>query len=169
VTINGIRTPLTRTGDGRLLAPIAFGMEAGPQTIQLIPASGLPVPPVLFQIDSQPPAILTVAGPQTLAISAQQRVRGGDRITLVVGNLGAGVTPAKEDIEIRVAGVAQRLELLEEQLAAGTFKIEFLVPLDAPAGDTQNVTVGVGTRVSAPVTIAIVAPDLPKTATEVIE
>ncbi len=170
VTINGIRTPLTRTADGRLLAPIALGIEAGPQPIQLIPASGLPVPPVLFQIDSQPPAILTVSGSQNLAIGAQQRVRGGDRITLVVGNLGAGAAPVKEDIEIRVAGVAQRLEFLESQPTSGTFRLEFLVPLDAPAGDTQNLTVGVGTRVSAPVTIAIAAaPDLPKTAAEVIE
>jgi hypothetical protein len=156
VTINGVRTPIERTADGRLLAPVANGMEAGPQAIQLIPGNGLTVPPVLFQIDRQPPVIANVSSAPSLAATAQTQFHAGDRVTLLIANLDAGDAPVREDVEVRVAGLVQRVEVLEAQ-PDGTFKVEFLISADVPVGDAQSVTVRVGTRVSAAATIAVAA------------
>ncbi|MEO5924724.1 MAG: matrixin family metalloprotease [Bryobacteraceae bacterium] len=161
--INGNRTSVTRTDDGRLLAPIALGIEAGPRPIQLVPASGPAVPPVWFQVDSQPPSISSVTGTQGLAASAQQKLYPGDRVVLTVSNLlvtnaGDGSTPStKDDIGVLVAGIAQRVELLTALPAEGLYRVEFVIPADAPAGDAQPVVVRVGTRVSSAITIAIAA------------
>ncbi len=157
VVIDGIRTPLTQTADGRLLAPIVSGIQAGPRTIQLIASSGPPIPPVYFQIDSPPPAA-SLSLPVGLAASTAQRYRAGDLVALVVSDLfvtnaGDGLTPTKDDVEIRVGGVSQRPEIFQT-LEDGNVRVEFLVAPGTPVGD-QAVTIGAGTRVSAPIAIAI--------------
>jgi hypothetical protein len=161
VIVNGVRTPLTRTDDGRLLAPIAGGIQAGPQIVQLIAPSGPPIPPVLFQIDTPPPSV-SVSAPAGLLASASPAVqfRAGDRVSLVVSNLlvtnaGDGVTPTNDDVEVHVAGISQRPDLIAG-LADGNTRLEFVVPAGVPPGEAQPVTVIVGTRVSAAVTLVII-------------
>ena len=156
VNINGVRSPIARTADGRLLVPVASTVATGPQPLQLVSTSGLSIPPVLVQIDSQPPSIA--------AINAQ-RAHAGDRISLTVSNLlitngGDGITPTKDDVEIRVAGVLQHAEIIDAIPASANYRVEFLLSADAPLGDAQPVTITVGTRVSVPATISIVAPDV---------
>jgi uncharacterized protein (TIGR03437 family) len=162
VIIEGVRTPVTRLDDGRLLAPIANGIEAGPRALQLVATSGPSFPPVLFQVDAQPPVINAVGiGSQYAAIAAQQRLHPGDRISLTVSNLlvanvSEGFTPTKDDVEVRIAGIPQRADVVVETApGTGIFRVEFTIPANAPAGDAQPIAVRVGTRVSAATTVAI--------------
>ena len=77
---------------------------------------------------------------------------------LLVTNAGDGSTPStKNDIEVLVAGIAQRVDILAGLPTEGLYRIEFVIPADAPAGDAQPVAVRVGTRVSQAITIAIAA------------
>lgn len=148
VNLGGVRSPITRADDGRLLVPVA-PLGAGLQVLQLVTTSGPQVPPVLFQVDQAAPVIT----------SELPRVRAGERVSLTVTNLLAvtpeGVLPGKDDIEIRVAGVSTRAEVMESLPAANSYRIEFVVPADAAVGDAQAVSIAVGTRVSAPAAIAI--------------
>jgi hypothetical protein len=162
VLIDGVRTQVTRTDDGRLLAPIALGIAAGPRSVQLVPTSGPEVPPLIFQVDAPPPVISAVgAGAPGLAATAQVRLHAGDKVTLIVANLlipnpGDGTTPTKDDVEVRVAGVALHPELIVETApGSGVYRVEFAIPADAPTGDAQLITVRVGTRLSASTTVAI--------------
>lgn len=148
VNLGGVRSPITRTDDGRLLVPVA-PLGSGLHTLQLVTTSGPQVPPVWFQVDQAAPVIT----------SPQQRVRAGDRVSLTVSNLLAvspeGIVSSKDDIEIRIGGVSARAELLEPLAATNAYRIEFVVPADATSGDAQTVTIAVGTRVSAPAAIAV--------------
>lgn len=160
VVLGGVRSPVSRTDDGRLLVPVASSVPVGPQVLQLVTTSGPQVPPVLFQVDYLPPVIGAVTGLGSLAANPQQRVRAGDKVGLTVTGLivatPGSTLPGKDDIEVRVAGISQRVDVLQD-LGAGSYRVEFMVPADVPAGDTQPVVVVVGTRVSAPVTLAIAA------------
>ncbi len=148
VNLGGVRSPISRTDDARLLVPVA-PLGAGLHVLQLVTTSGPQVPPVLFQVDQPPPAIT----------SALQRARPGDRVSLTVANLLAvtpeGILPGKDDLEIRVAGLAARAELLEALTVPNSYRVEFVVPADAPVGEAQSAVIAVGTRISAPAAIAI--------------
>jgi hypothetical protein len=130
--------------------------------VQLVTTTGQAIPPVYFQIDSAPPAINAVSSSQSLAAGASPSVHPGDRLALEVSNLlvanfSGQTVPAKEDVQIRIAGILQRVDVLEALAAPGAFRVEFLIPADAPVGEGRLITVGVGTRISAPVTITIAA------------
>ena len=162
VTIDGVRTAVSRTEDGRILAPIALGIAPGPRAIQLIATSGPAIPPVLFQIDGAAPTIQAVAsGAQGAAAVVAPRYRAGDKVLLTVSNLlvtnpGDGIMSTRDDVEVRLAGIAIRdLVVIEDTPGSGIYRVEFVVPIEAPAGDAQPVAVRVGTRLSAATTIAI--------------
>jgi uncharacterized protein (TIGR03437 family) len=162
VIIDGNRGQVTRTDDGRLLAPIAPGIAAGPRSVQLVPTSGPAVPPVLFQVDAAPPVITLVgAGAPGLAVAAQPRLHPGDKLALIVSNLlipnpGDNSTPTSDDVEVRVGSVALHADLIVETTpGSGIYRVEFVIPASAPTGDSEPVSVRVGTRLSASITVAI--------------
>lgn len=159
--IGGERTVVSRAEDGRLLAQVPPSLTVGPQVLQLIPPSGPAVPPVLFQLDYPAPRITEVNGAGTGAFSLAQAAAAkvDARIKLLVTNLGAATIPTKEEIEIRVAGVLQRVDLLEPGDVPGTYKVEFLLSSLTPAGEAQLV-IRVGTRVSAPVPVSVALNDV---------
>lgn len=148
VNLGGVRSPITKTDDGRLLVPVA-PLGAGLQVLQLVTTSGPQVPPVLFQVDQAAPVITSVP----------LRVRAGDRMSLTVTNLLAvtpeGVMPDKNDVQIRIAGGTARAEVLDALSSPNAYRVEFVVPADAALGDAQPVAVAVGTRVSASSVIAV--------------
>ncbi|MEO8100628.1 MAG: matrixin family metalloprotease [Acidobacteriota bacterium] len=155
MTVGGVRTVVTRGADGWLRGLVPPGSALGASPVELVAPSGISIPPVMMQIDAPPPLILSTRGPQGSAISVDQKLHAGDRVTLVVAGLADGlVLPDKSTVEVRLAGIAVGVDALSV-VQAGTVKLEFLVPAAVPGGDTQKLTVGVGTRISPAVFVAV--------------
>jgi hypothetical protein len=143
-TLGGVRTPLTRSEDGRLLVFVPLQVGLGPQAVEISTNGGVAYPPVLFQIDSAPPQILDLR---------TSRPKPGEVVTLIVRNLETSQTG---ELDLRIGGVAQVVTGLEE-LADSTVRLTFTLSPDTPVGDGQIWTLRVGTRQSPKFVAPIVA------------
>jgi hypothetical protein len=160
VWIGDFAADVFRGEDGWLRTKVP-PMAAGPQKVELLPPSGPPIPPVLMQVNEAAPRIVFVEGPAPAEALAPLLV--GDRVMLVLTDLAeGGLVPAAGEVDVRVGGVKQAVDVLEELAVeegqTRRFKVEFHVsPLTTLAND-QAVTLRAGTRLSNAVIVSVVAP-----------
>jgi hypothetical protein len=161
VWIGDIPTAVNRGEDGLLRAQVPAGLAPGPQSVWLVPPSGPAIPKVLVQVNETAPAIVYVEGSAPAEVLAPLHV--GDRVLLLLTDLTqGGLVATASDLDVRVAGVRQNLDVVEELVvepgAQRLFKVEFHISPLTPLGAAQAVTVRMGTRLSNAVTIAVEAP-----------
>jgi uncharacterized protein (TIGR03437 family) len=90
---------------GQLIVQVPGGLLTGPSVVQLLPANGAPVPPVLMQVDPLPPVITAVADiAQGVAAGV---FHAGDSISITVTGLGdaLGNFPAASQMDVNVGGI----------------------------------------------------------------
>jgi hypothetical protein len=154
LTIGGIPVSFQlNAGNNQILAQVPPTLPVGPTVVRLISPFGDYIPALAMQVDGPPPAILsaTLGG---LPLDAIRAARPGDAITLLVTSLAEpnGRVPAASAVRVSVAGVSHGVTSIVE--LAGAHVVQFVLSPLVPSG-LQQVSVGVGTRYSLPVTIAV--------------
>jgi hypothetical protein len=142
-------------GNGQLIAQVPSGILTGPTVVQLIPANGAVVPPVLMQVDPPPPVI---TGATDAALTAPNTANPGDTITLTVQGLADATTgnfPALSAIVVNVGGVnGTPLSLTPLGGSGNACQLQVILPANL-SGGTQTITLQAGTRESQPFPITI--------------
>lgn len=141
--------------NGQLIAQVPQGLLTGPAVVQLIPATGAVVPPVLMQVDPPPPVISSVTDP---ALTAPNTAHAGDTITLTIQGLADATTgnfPVLPAIVVNVGGInVTPLSLTALGGLGNACQLQVTLPASLASG-TQTIAVQAGTRESAafPITI----------------
>jgi hypothetical protein len=146
--------------------PASLAAVPGAALVDLIDPNGNVISVVVMQIDTAPPAILGVVNSIGVPISSTSPARLGDALTVTVTGLAdsaSSVVPVAASVDIGVAtpGGAVANQTASALLAGaqvGVTQIQFSLSPSAPYGPQQQLTVGLGTRVSAPFQIAIIPP-----------
>jgi uncharacterized protein (TIGR03437 family) len=163
VKVGGLEATFVRAEDGRLLVDVPAGIGVGPAAVELT-APGIPaIPPVLMQIDWQPPQILALVGAGYIPPDDANPVRAGDRIAILVtglGDSGAGAAIAVESLEFRL-GEARLPAAAVVDALVGVSWVELVLPEGSASEELQWLRIGRGTRVSAAWGVSI-HPALPK-------
>ncbi len=155
LSIGGQRTSFVAGAYGQLTAEVPAGVQTGLAEVRLSSPTGATVQPVLLQIDDQPPGILKALAPDGADISLGHAVGAGDEVTLIVGGLAdPGVMLAPEGVQVRAGGVIEKLASVRAMETPGLWEVVFVLT-NTGSGAEQSVTVGIGTRVSAPWAVAI--------------
>ena len=135
---------------GVINATVPGGLTGGAAQVQLTSPTGATTPPIFLKVDAPPPQILTVLNAAGAAISSTQAAHPGDTLTFDV-SFGNGDTPiTAPNIFVTanavngVGGVNVPFTLVN----GSTLQIQ--LPASTPVGTAVPLTVGVGTRVSAP-------------------
>lgn len=144
--------------------PPSLAAVPGAALVDLIDPNGNVVSVVVMQIDTPPPAILGVVNSIGVPISSSNPARPGDALTVTVTGLAdsaSSVAPVAASVNISVATLAgtvvnQAASALLAGAQVGVTQIQFSLSPSAPYGPQQQLTVGLGTRVSAPFQIAII-------------
>jgi Matrixin len=143
--------------------PASLASAPGAALVDLIDPNGNVVSVVVMQIDTPPPAIVGVVNSIGVPISSTNPARQGDALTVTVTGLAdsaSSIAPAAANVNIGVGGVGgvvnQSASALLPGAQVGVTQIQFTLSPSAPYGPQQQLTVGLGTRVSAPVQIAII-------------
>ena len=158
VSVSDQLAPLTRLPDGRLRAVVPVTVAVGPNRVRFVGPNGASSNVVMFRVESQPPVITAVVNTSSVGLSALQSVLPGDRVRLTVSHLvDEGIVPGKADVTLRIGGLKQKADLVDDATQPNMWVVEFVVPPTAAVGDAQPLTVGVGTRVSAPWKIPVAA------------
>lgn len=158
VSVGDQLAPLSRLPGGRLRAVVPLTVGVGLKRVWLAGPNGASSGVVLFRVEAPPPVITAVANTSSVGLSALQSVLPGDRVRLTVSHLvDEGVVPHASDITLRIGGLKQKADRVDDATQPNTWVVEFVVPPTTAVGDAQPLTVGVGTRVSAPWTIPVAA------------
>lgn len=162
LTIANQPVPFTVGDRGQILAQVPAGLLSGPSIVQLFPAGGGQVPPVLLQIDPPSPTITSATSssglpPAAGAAGAAPTFHAGDSVTLIVAGLSdaLGNFPAVSAIDVNVGGI----DIMPSSLTSlGGFgaacQLRITLPSSLGTGP-QAITIRVGTRVSAAFTITV--------------
>jgi hypothetical protein len=139
----------------------------GPTVLRLTSPGGDPIPPILFNVDAQPPVIKAAYDQRDanrlVFIDALHPAAPGDVLRVDVALLnGSGPAVAPSSVHISVGGVdhvATALEsVLEFGLISDTVRVQFTLAAQLPDGAQQPMTVRVGTRVSSKYTLNVIPP-----------
>jgi hypothetical protein len=145
--------------------PASLASAPGPALVNLIDPNGNLVSAVVMQIDTPPPAIVGLVNAIGVPISSTNPARPGDALTLTVSGLAdpaSSAAPVAANVNITVGatagvgGVSQAASALLPGGQPGVTQIQFTLSPSAPFGPQQQLTVGVGTRVSSSVPIVII-------------
>jgi hypothetical protein len=141
--------------NNQLLAQIQSGAQAGPAIVRLFSPAGTSLPPVVMEIDVAPPVITGASTSSGMSISASSPATGGQTVALTIFGLAdqTGNLPAPGAIDINIGGI-NTTALAVTSTGPNASVIQFAIPAGLASGP-QNVTVQVGTRVSAAFTINI--------------
>ncbi len=149
------QTTLQMGGGGLITAqiPASLSLYPGAATVQLIPpGNSAVIPPVVMQINAPPPVIVAAANANGSLISSSNPAQLGGPMVLSVTGLtqstnGAGLSQT----QVTVGGTAITTPLtILPGPQPDTYQIQFTLNPNAPYGPQDPVTVGIGTRVSAP-------------------
>jgi hypothetical protein len=162
LTIAGTKVDFTVDSNGRVDAQVPAGTPLGPAILRLIPPSGDPVPPILFNVDEAPPVIQAAYRVDAFN-DVLHPASPGDVINVDVVNLYGSAPPVPpSSVHIKVGGVDQVATALTPVLQFGLIsnitRVQFTLASGLPDGAQQPMTVRVGTRVSAPYTLNVVPP-----------
>jgi hypothetical protein len=149
VKVGGLDAMFVRTEDGRLLVEVPVSVALGPQMVELTAPDGGAAPPVLFQIDAQPPRILALVDKDYFLPDSLHPILEGERVAILVAGLGEiGQTVVPESLEIRLNG----FRLTASKVIEGPDSIrwvEFVLPEGSASLEyAQQLRIGQGTRVS---------------------
>jgi uncharacterized protein (TIGR03437 family) len=153
LAISNQTTQFTMGPNGQITALVPGGLVSGAQTVQLS-GPGTNIAPILIQVDAPPPIIVSVSNGTALN-SASNPVHAGDFVTLAVAGLQDinGGQPAASSLDVNVGGVDQAV-LGVSAGPQGTSLVQFQLASGAAAG-SQSVTIRMGTRVSAAITVVV--------------
>ncbi|HUA84932.1 MAG TPA: matrixin family metalloprotease [Bryobacteraceae bacterium] len=154
LTIGGETAQFTFNGS-QILAVVPSGLLVGPQIVQLTSSNGASIPPVAMQVDEAPPLITAVASASGAMLSASLAAEPGQMMLLTVEGLADayGNLPAASAIVVNIGGVAETPASVNP-VSAIAAQLLLTVPSTLAAGNAQ-ITVQVGTRLSAPYTIPV--------------
>jgi Matrixin len=135
--------------NGQIDTIVPGGLTIGPAIVQMTSPTGAAVPPIVMKIDAPLPIIASVLNAAGLPISSSQPAHPGDILTLSTSGLSDGITQATpSNIFVTAGGV--NVPVIQVNFSA----IQVQLPLSIPTG-TVPLTVGIGTRISAPVFLNI--------------
>jgi len=153
LTIGGQPVTPTLAGSGLINAIVPTGLPAGPATVQLTSPTGIAAPPIFMKIDSAPPVIGTVISSTGAVVSSTTQVHPGDTLIVNVSGFGDNITPVTmPNIFVTLDGNINAPVLA---LASNDSAIQIQIPFSAPNNPSSPLTVGIGTRVSAPISLTI--------------
>jgi uncharacterized protein (TIGR03437 family) len=151
--VDFIPTTFQMGGGGLISVQIPANIPAGAATVQLIPpGNSATIPPVVMQINAPPPAIVAAANSSGAPITTSNPAQLGNPMVLSVTGLtqstnGTGLSQT----QITVGGVAITTPLtILPGPQPDSYQIQFVLNPSAPYGPQDPVTVGIGTRISAP-------------------
>jgi hypothetical protein len=155
VTIGGVNTGFLNTDD-RIYAFVLGALPPGPTVVRLIqPAGVAPVAPILMQVDTPPPAILSVLGPDGTPLDDSHFVKVGDVITLDVVRLGNAARAV-----VTVSGIEQTFSVAPPD-QNGISHIQFTLTGDFADASQQIIGVQVFSRVARPYRITLAPASAP--------
>ena len=156
LTIANQPTSFSLGNNAQLIAQVPVGLTTGPQLVQLTPANGASIPPVLVEVDSPAPIITGIVNAAGVAIGPSTPAHAGDTVTLAITGLADafGNYPATAAIDVNAAGFDLTPALLAPAGGDGGATLQVTLSSNSMSGP-QPVTVRVGTRLSAAYTIQI--------------
>jgi hypothetical protein len=113
---------------------------------------------IVMWVDMPPPQIGLILNQSGTAVSSTTQVHPGDSLIVNVSNFGDNITPVK------LANIFATIDATNGQgginapvtaLASNNSSIQIQIPASAPNNAQTPLTVGIGTRVSAPVYLNI--------------
>lgn len=155
--IGGLLRDVTRGEDGVLRASVPLDVAPGPVSVEMFLPSGEVSPRVLFQVDAPAPvlqSVVKVVAPESPVVYVL------DRLSLKVTGLGSGEGIDPASVEVRVAGVLQKVETIRWDTDAEAYIVEFTLSETVAAGDALPVTLRTGTRLTSalPLNVGAVRP-----------
>jgi uncharacterized protein (TIGR03437 family) len=163
LTVADVKVDFSLDANSNIRAVVPGSTPLGPTVLKLVSPNGDSIAPILFNVDAQPPVIRAAYDQRdpnkVVFIDALHPAVPGDVILLDVAGLGAS-TPAS--VHISVGGVDHIATAMNSVLQFGLIsdvtRIQFTLASVLPDGLQQPMTVRVGTRVSAPLTLYVTAP-----------
>ena len=162
LTIADVKVDFALDADSKIWAAVPDSTPLGPAVLRLISPNGDSIAPILFNVDAQPPVIRAAFDQRNAVlvyVDATHPASPGDVVMLDVANLLAS-TPS--GVHINVGGVDHVATAADSVLQFGLIsditRIQFTLASALPDGTQQPVTVRVGTRVSAPMTLYVIPP-----------
>jgi hypothetical protein len=162
LTIANVKVDFSVDANSNIQAVVPGSTPVGPTVLQLISPNADPIAPILFNVDAQPPVIQAAFDQNNsvlVFVDATHPASPGDVVMLDVANLLASTPSA---VHINVGGVdhiaTAANSVLQFGLISDVTRIQFTLASALPDGTQQPVTVRVGTRVSAPLTLYVIPP-----------
>jgi hypothetical protein len=141
--------------NGQIQAPIAFSVPPGATDVQLISPSGAATPVIEMKVDVAPPVIASVANVNGTTIASTQQIQPGAAVILNISNFGDGQTPVDaQTVFVTGGGLNTPTAFNIPFTLVSANAVQITIPPGTPNG-LLPVSVGVGTRVSAPVTLSV--------------
>lgn len=144
--------------NGVINAVVPGGLPMGAALVQLTSPTGAITLPIFMKIDAPPPVIGTILNAAVAVVSSTTQVHPGDILIVNVSNFGDGIT------SVSIPNIRVTLDAVNGQggisvpvlaLASNDSSIQVQIPSSAPNNAASPLTVGIGTRVSAPVNLNI--------------
>jgi len=166
LTIADVKADFTLDSDSKKIrAVVPAATPLGPAALRLIPPTGDPIAPILFNVDSQPPVIQAAYDHRASGVlvfnDALHPAAAGDVISVDVTRLGGSTAPVPtSSVRISVGGVEHTATALTPVLQFGLIsdvtRVQFTLATGLPSGTQQPMTLRVGTRVSAPIALHVI-------------
>ncbi len=149
-----ISSPALVNGN-QIQVTIPANLTPGPADVQLISPLGAATLVIEMKVDAAPPVISSVASTSGAAISSAQTVQPGSAVVLTISNFPDGQTPVNAQTVFVTGGAFNTSSAFSIPFTlTGPNTVQIQIPSWVPNG-TLAVSVGVGTRVSAPVVLNV--------------
>jgi hypothetical protein len=143
--------------NGQVIVTVPGGLTPGYVTVQLTSPTGTAIPSIAMKIDAAPPLIGSAVGSAGASFSSASSipVHPGDLLTLDIMGLSDGFTAVTiPNIFVILGGSNGQGGISLPVLQLNDPMIQIQIPPSAPNG-TISLAVGIGTRLSQPVTLNI--------------
>ena len=155
LTIDGQPVAFTTNVNRQLVAQVPAGTSLGPVVVRLTGPNGEVVPAIVMQVDPPPPVITGANGASGASLDSSHPAHIGETLTVSVTGLGdMNNPPPCTNVHINVGGVDHLASALAAMSSSGVWQVQFVLAQLAPTGP-QPLTVGIGMRQSAPITITV--------------
>jgi hypothetical protein len=145
-------TPVTwSVVNGVINAVVPGSLVTGASAVQLTSPTGVTTPQIFVKIDAAPPQIGTILNAAGSVVSSTTQVHPGDTLTVNVSNFGDNTTPVTIPNIFATADAVINVPVLGLSGSA----IQIVIPSSTPNNPASPLTVGIGTRISAPVNLNI--------------